>query len=487
VSIPTTTVEVTEAPPVRATSTDTTRAFVAAEAAVGPIDDVLHIRGVRDLMRKIPRSGASIPAYDVIDALLREGVPEVYFSRIVGAAPVYASVNLDGPSAGAPYSLTVTANDPGDFANGATGGYKIAVTSPGGGSNRQLVLTYDGDTVATSAVFTSRSDALLFNDLQDYVTVALGAENALPAVVGATNLTGGDADSDGVTVTEVRAALDRFPDDLGSGFVLIPGRTTVESSTELLEHALASGRTALVEAADGLTAGDYVTLATALRALGTGADGVSRMGGLWAQNAIIPGASGSGTREVPWTAIIAGCVARLEATEGHPNVAPFGDYGVPAYATGATRYFSADDAETLFDAGVNVVQKFQSFPRNSSFRSLDDPDTSQWADLAHTRTMNAMVADAKSVGRSMGSRVITRATINEFGARLRELLEHKYFKRGAVYGDTPEQAFRVDTDSVNDVESIAAREVNVAIGAVLSEHAEQVNITIAKVPIGQEV
>src|SRR5687767_1385689 len=79
------------------------------------------------------RTGVGIPAYDAIDVALRERVPEVYFSRVVGPTPVAASVNIDGTAGGSPYALTFTANEVGEWANGAAGGLMLEITSPGGG------------------------------------------------------------------------------------------------------------------------------------------------------------------------------------------------------------------------------------------------------------------------------------------------------------------------------------------------------------------
>jgi hypothetical protein len=189
---------------------------------------------------------------------------------------------------------------------------------------------------------------------------------------------------------------------------------------------------------------------------------------------------------VPWTIVQAGLIARLQRQEGHPNVAPFEDFGVPRWATGVTRTFVTADAETLFGAGCNIVKLYRGNPRNATFRTLEVDGSSEWVDLAHTRTERAIRAQASDVGRGMGSRVINPDTLALFGTLLRARLE-ALWTAGALFGATPDEAFIVDTDSVNDVTSMAAREVNVAIGFKASEHAEFVNITLSKVPLGQAV
>jgi hypothetical protein len=228
--------------------------------------------------------------------------------------------------------------------------------------------------------------------------------------------------------------------------------------------------------------------AAAMRAAtGRGAAGISRLGGVWANHLTGPGLVPGGSRTVPATVIVAGLIARLQRADGHPNVAPFGDFGVPRWATAIADPFTAADAAALFDSGVNVFTDYLGTPRNRSFRTLELPGTSEWVDLAHTRTDRQMHAIAMDVGRGMGARVVNRDTIADFGSRLRLRLVDELYKRGALFGDTADQAVRVDTESVNDTTSIAEREVNAAVGVRMSEHAEFVRVELAKVPIGQEV
>lgn len=481
--LPFTRVNTVEAPPVTSAPLDSTRLFVVAEGFRGGPDPI-RIASPRELSQKLERTGVGIPGYDAVDVALREGVPEVVFQRIVGDAPVAASINLLGP--GGQPALKFTANEVGEWGNGATGGLKGEVTSPGGGSNRQIVITRNGVTVASSPVFTARADALAWNLRQSLGTLSLGTENALPSVAAVANLTGGTADSGTIDGPNVVAALGKLRLDLGTGQVVTPGRATLETNTALLTHCDVFDRTALLEATDGLVVNDILTLSLALRGLGSGAEGTPRLGGLWAQNAIVPGLAAGSSRSVPWTVVVAGLIARLQKQAGHPNVAPFGDFGVPQYATGVSRYFTSAEAETLFAGGVNIVERLFDAPRNATFRTLEDELSSEWVELAHTRTDRAIHAEARDVGRNMGARVVNRQTVQEFGSRLRVRLA-ALWTAGALFGDTSDEASRVDVDSSNSVTTMAAREVNADVGFRASPHAEFVNINVAKIPITQNV
>lgn len=485
-----------DTPPIRRVPLDATRLAVAVESIRGTATP-MRFASLRDVARKLERTGVGIPGYDACDVAFREGVSEVHFARLLGPAAATATVALPGAVG---TSFTIATVEPGEWANGATGGLTAEVIlGPGGGGQRVVILrrgtTELGRTTAetTRAALMASVELILATrkpdgTLEQSFTVSAGAELGVPNVAAPANFAGGTADSAGITSTQVRAALDRVSIDEGPMQVAVPGRTSDATNTVLLDYAAATKRTALIEQTDGLAVGAITASAGVLRGLGVGAEGRARLGGMWAQHARGPGLVPGTFRTVPWTVVVAGLIARLEAAEGHPNVAPFGDYGVPRWATSLTREFSEADSETLVAAGCNVAHTYLGVPRNRTFHSLEDPTVgaSEWADLAHTRVDRVVHAHARDIGRAMGARVIDRTTLGEFASRLRQRLEAMR-RAGALLGDTPDQAFHVDTDSVNDDATMAAREVNAAVGLRMSEHAEFVNITLAKVPIGQEV
>jgi hypothetical protein len=500
--LPQTITESIDAPPVLAAPLDSSRLIVAMESFRGSVEPT-RFGSPRDLGRYIERTGVGIPVWDTIDAALREGVPEVWLARILGPAAVKASLALAGASG---TSFTVTAHEPGEWANGATGGLTAEVVNgPAGASERVVIIrrASSGEEVGRTGAYTTRAELMAavarigeqtrpmpFGPAQivPLLEAAAGAELGLPTVVGPANLAGGTSDAGAITGDHLRIALDRVPVEYGPMSVVAPGRSTDSSNIEVLEYAQAARRTALLEQAGGLSRSAIQASLSAIRAATIrGAEGFSRLGGVWPNHLTGPGLTPGTTRTVPATVVVAGLTARLQRAEGHPNVAPFGDFGVPRWATGIADPFTEADAVALFDSGANVFTDYLGVPRNRSFRSLELDGSSEWVDLAHARTDRQIHAIAHDVGRAMGSRVISRQTIADFGSRLRSRLVDELYKRGALFGDTADEAVRVDTESVNDTTSIAAREVNAAVGARMSEHAEFVRVEIAKVPIGQEV
>lgn len=495
----------------RGAPTEVAKAIIVGETQLGGYSSVVDemqpvaltsMRGWKDHVLG-ERTGSAIPTWNAVDVAFREGYPLVYVARPVGPAAVAASLALNGPTSGV--SVTATAASVGEWANGAAGGLKLeAVNGPNGASERVLIVYRGGSTseyeVERSPVVTTRAELLEWADPtvpasergSKYITLAAGANVGLPVVVAATNMTGGDADEDGIGATQIREALERVPRGIGPAQVFAPWRTAAGTHEEILDHCGSTGgqRVALLDGAQGASVSTLAALAASSRALGLNAEGVPRLGGLWCQYAVGPGITPGTTRTVPGSIVVGGMLALAVAQAGHANVQPVGEAGVPRWATRMDRYFDdseGGDGDDLTDAGVNVFESYLGRPRNATFDSLDDPDSSEWGDLAHSVYFSGLVARAEAIGKSMqdGRRPVRQA-IPRFGGLLRLELAGD-FAAGAHEADTPEEAFRVDVDTVNDDETIAAGELNAGLQVKVGEHVRDVNITIAKTPATQSV
>lgn len=492
--LPRTRVRTVENAPVQRVPLDSARLLIGIESFRGTREP-MRFASPMDVGRKLERTGVGIPAYDAVDVAFRSGVPEVYLARVLGPAAAPASLVAAG---GTGTVFTISAHEPGEWANGAAGGLSIQwINGPAGASERIGIVFRGGVEIGRTVASTTRAQLLasLLSILQTdpskpgLLDVATGADTGLPTVAAAANLAGGTADLASVTSTHVRQALDRVSIDEGPMQVCIPGRDTDAMNIELASYCAATGRTALAQQASGLSVATMLASAAAMRtALGLGATGKSRLAGMWAQYMTGPGVVASQSRTVPWTIIVAGLTARLQVQEGHPNVAPFGDYGVPLWGDTLSPTFTEAEHEQLVAGGINTAHTFLDVPRNRTFHTLEQPLAGgDWVDLAHTRVDRQVHAIARDEGRRMGARVISRNVISEFGGRLLSRLDRELFKPGALFGDTLQEAVRVDTDSTNDAITIRAKEVNAAVGLCMGEHAEFINVDLAKVPIGQAV
>lgn len=492
--LPRTRTRTVENPPVTRVPLDSTRLLVAVDTFRGPREAV-RLRGAIDVSRRMERTGVGIFGYDCVDVAFRERVPEVYLVRVLGPAAAPATRDAAG---GTGTVFTLSAYEPGEWANGAAGGLSVQwINGPAGASERIGIIFRNAVEIGRTVASTTRAQLaeslanILRNDptKPGLITVALGPDTGLPTVAAAANFAGGTADLASVTATHVREALDRVSIDEGPMQVVIPGRNTDAMNIMLGTYCAETKRTPLYEQQDALGVSTIAASAAAMRtALGLGAEGQSKRGGMWMHHATGPGILAGQTRTVPWTIIMAGLIARAQSKAGHPNAAAFADEGVPLWATGLTRELSEADAATLVTAGVNVAHTYLGTPRNRTFHTLEQPlSGSNWIDLAHARTEAQIHAIARDLGRSMGSRTIDRGLLNEFGGKLRDRLDDELYSRGALFGDTFESAVVVDTDTVNDATTIRAKEVNAAVGVVMAEHAEFINVDLAKIPIGQGV
>jgi hypothetical protein len=119
---------------------------------------------------------------------------------------------------------------------------------------------------------------------------------------------------------------------------------------------------------------------------------------------------------------------------------------------------------------------------------VDNPATSNWGDLAHSRVAMDFLFRARAIGREFQGRVLSADGIvqGDFGGRLRDVLED-YLKRSAIFGDST-TAYRVDVGpSVNTIDRIAAGEIWAEVGVRMSPHVDDVHVILARVPITQAV
>lgn len=78
---------------------------------------------------------------------------------------------------------------------------------------------------------------------------------------------------------------------------------------------------------------------------------------------------------------------------------------------------------------------------------------------------------------------ITKAKIAEYNGVLTGMLLG-WYNLGALFGDSPQEAFVVDTGpTVNTVERIAARQLSAVMGTRMSEFAEVVYMEFVKIPV----
>jgi hypothetical protein len=280
--------------------------------------------------------------------------------------------------------------------------------------------------------------------------------------------------------SDLADALARFEYGLGPGQVLVPGNTTPATHEAVLEHCDTTRRVALLDAPDDA---DPETLTTAVEGL-YGKTGC-RLGSLWAPWAVYPGPSNTQVT-IPWSPVQAALIALSDARTANPNRAAAGVNGLARQALGLTQVYADDDRETMNEAGVSLAKPLYGDIRAYGARTTAGPDDAIWRWFPGSRTVMAIAYESDAAmenyvfGQIDGKGHLFAAIEADLaGICLR------YYKLGALYGATAEDAYQVDTGSaVNTIDTIRNGEAHAVIRLKTSNTVEWVPIELVKHDVG---
>ena len=465
-------------PPPRSAPTDTGLWHTVGLTDAGPITPQL-IGSMADYERIYGQRVSYSVLYDALDVYFREGGSRAMVSRVVGPAATTGSKNLlDGAAA---IALVASALGPGA---GSTS-ISVGVRAGGAGGTFVVFVVVAAVEVETSPDLVDTTAAVLWSQASSYIRLTQGASILDPAVIAAGALSAGNDDRGNIVDAQWLAALDRLSTDYGPGQVSAPGRTTAVGHTQLLAHAKNKRRTAILDAPDTATQATLTTAANSARA------GDQRYGGMFAPWLSAPGVTVGTIRIVPPSALVAGKLAKNDASGLGPAEPAAGDNGQAEFVTALSQPAWDDSTrQTLNNAGVNVIRTIFQSIRVYGWRSLvdsvADPD---WASLGATRLYMAIAANAASIAEGFLFDKIDGQgkKISEFGGALRGLLMD-YHRNGDLYGDTPDTAFNVDVGGqVNTPARLAANELHAVLSVKMSPFGEFVLVEIVKRPITEGV
>lgn len=482
-------VQVQSAPPPRTVPTDTGTWFVTGFADRGKTVPTL-IQSLSDFTTKFGARQTYSPLYDALETFFREGGTKAIVSRVVGPAPVLASVNLLDNAAA--ISLVAKAKAPGAYGNSR----RITVQVPGsGGTGFSTLLTDTADASISeqSPDFLTQADAVAWSVNASHTALTLGVSVNNPVAIAAAAFTGGTDDRANALDAQWVAAMTKFTRDYGPGQITQVGRTTAQAYTDTLAHARDYNRVAILDGPDSASPTTLKNAVAALRPLGTG-----RYGGLFAPWVIIPGLTINTTRTVPPSALVCGKIAASDGAGKSPGAPAAGAQGGVAKAIVGLSQVAYDNGsgvditrDDMYTAGVNqIVYRYGVF-EVFGWRSIVDPigQDLDWTNLGCARTAMFIVAQALAIAENYILDPIDGRSrlFKAFQGDLIGMLQ-KLYLTDALFGATPEEAFSVDVGAqVNTPTTIASRELHAAIGVRMSEDAELVIIQVAKVPITQSL
>lgn len=480
-------VEVTSraARPTRGEPTNSGTWFVVDFAESGPEDEAVLVSSLDDFDDIYGGRVAYSMLYDALETFFAEGGAEAFVARQVGPAPVRASVSLND-RAGAPVpTLRIDALYVGDYANGADGGLSVQVIDGTPADSFTIIVNQDGDEVERFADLLTPAAAVTALDASEYVrAVDLGSASVAPAnnpaVIGATNLAGGTDDHTNATDAEFDAALALFTDDLGAGQLSAPGRGTTAVHLALIAHASSLNRTAYLDAPDLASKAALVALAGAVDHVAG-----SAYAGLFGTWLTIPGVAIGTTRAVPGSAYAAGVTNRVDRLAGTSGAAPAGEVSTAQFAIDVrSPGFTDADYEDLNDAGINMARSWRNRGvQLYGFRSVtNDPD---WTQLTANRLRVSLTARLSAAAFRFPFRTIDGRghLLGEFAGEMTGICLEDW-QAGALFGTTPEEAFRVNVGApINTPETAAAGEINAEVHGRFSQFAELVRLALIKVPV----
>ncbi|MCA1571701.1 MAG: hypothetical protein LC798_15585 [Chloroflexi bacterium] len=482
---PGSTVETVTAPPSSGAPVDTGTAFIAMPTEKGSLGPTL-VRSVDEAAI----FGADISyssAKTNLEAFFRNGGKRAYVSRIVGPAPVAASKILN--STGPVVSVKFTAASVGSWANtlrleviAGTGSSIIIVLS----DSALITAANPTGEIARSGELADKAAVIAYTGFSKYGSFASAGGGGTPMVSAASTLNGGTDDNAAITDTQRAEALARFDRGFGPGQELLPGDTRSAAAAMLGASAAAHDRMALWDAPDSATAGTVAAAALTVRS-DPNAQSVIAVAP-WAQ---VPAAVyGATVRDVPYSLIQAGVIARQDDETGNPNAPAAGDAGIATWITGVKAAWSDVDRATLNDAGVNVALDLydNGVIRMYGNRTLVEPTTGRLYLQASNVRFDMAV---KAKGRAIADRFVLRQVDGkgrvaaQYASRLAAMLQ-EYRNDEALFplldpatGQELDPGFDVDAGPlVNTPETLAAFQLIAIVRARRSPAAEMVTLRI---------
>jgi len=476
----------------RSSASSTGQAFMVGQVEGGPVSGTSY-----SLDEFVAFTGARISSgflYDAAEAFFREGGTQLNWSSVVSATAVAAYRDLNNGSAAA--CLRVSAGGPGTYGNGLN--VKVETNAqdasiPSGQFVITVAVAATGEVIETMPPMPDETAALAYA-AANWKRAVLSDQAAAgpPVALAYAALSSGSAGA-AIADADWQTALDRFPKNLGPGQVLAPGRTTSVGHLQVIAHAVANNRFALLDAVDTSTTATLTSLADSDYAAPN--QGARRAQLCWPW-AIVPGLTPYSTRTVPWSAVQAGLCARVDAL-GNPNQPVAGETQgkSPRWVLGLSQANPSDATRTtLNDYGVNVAlmvtdfgggQRPVMYGNRTLSRELVDPN---WLQASGSRMMMRLEDDIDQIMRLLVHEQNQKGSLTgRLSGELAAMLGGHY-KRGALYGDTAQEAYAVNCGpQINTDSTIAAGLLKASVAARVTPGADRVSTELVRVSITDKV
>lgn len=339
------------------------RYFVAGIFERGPVDRPQLVRNRAELEDHFGAPVGYSAAYDDLRTYFEEGGAEAYALRVVGPTATTGTATI-ADRAGTPIpTLKVDAASPGGY-SAATA---VRITDGRVTGTVAVEVLYNGGTVERYDNLTDAAGIAAALTVSRYVRGtdlgSLSAGNAARPAVGTYTLSAGNDQRGTITAAVMGAALDKIGPDLGAGAVAIPGYAANLVGDELIAHAKANRRIALLATAIGQTEAQAIATADTLVAGGNG-----EYAGLFYPWVRIP-TSANTSKLISPEGYVAAARARAHRDVG-PWRAAAGEVAEARYVLGPEVDVPRAVGDRLDDAGVNAIRTIAGTTRVYGWRSL---------------------------------------------------------------------------------------------------------------------
>jgi hypothetical protein len=422
-----------------------------------------------------------------VEEFFRQGGASLVVSRVTGPASVPASVDVLDAADGV--VLEVSAKGDGEWGNDLDVRIDLTADNPDIPANNyriNVVRRADDQLLEVSPDLGDTDSAITWakTDSQN-ISIDGGVSVQLPDSA-TYSLTGGLNDITNITNADWQTAIDALGRNLGPGLLMLPGVTTDALHKYAATAAEPMGRVYLEDLPD---TDDEATLIAAVKAT-TNSDGKrSRFSGAFAPWLIVPGQTSNAVRKVPPSVAVAGRFSANMALGMSANEPAAADNGILSRVLDFTQTWSDEQRENLNKNGVNVLMDVYGTPKIYGWRTTADPVNDKlWIALSNSLLHRQIIALSNVVMERFVFRQVNTSLMSRFGAALVGHVCMPLYEQGALLGDTPQEAYKVDSGTnVNTPEVIENNELRAVISVRMAPFGEKLTVYLVKYAVNEAI
>ena len=463
--------------PSTATVRQSSQLFIVGLAERGPSTEAVLVESIAEFEDIFGPYKSDSYLHPLVECFFEEGGTRAYVARAVGASATVGELTLQS---GGVDAMTITANGAGSWSSDVD----VQVEHPSG-STFKVNLKFDGSLVYTTGTVSSVPQAVgrinLSAVASRYVVASVDNEALIPAVLAYTALSAGDANQASVTDSTYTSSLELFNDALGTGAVACADSYSNTISANLVAHANAYSRIALLYPAENATATNAKTLATAIQVADHAEHGAVYHP--WVQ---VPTTVAGVTRFIPPVGYVAGKRAAAHNQTG-PHLPAAGLISSARFVSGLKTDINKTVGDDLDEYSVNALRIIQNTVRIYGARSCSS-DTDNFRYITQQDVVNSIVSECyRSLEDLVFSPIDGRNTIfANVEARLVVILAAMR-DLGALYpafdvnGKQLDNGYTVKCDtSINPASQLQTGLVKARVGLRVSSVGDQIEIDIVK-------